>query len=215
MRALLASYRDVVLKYEALGLSLQQQLNGSSNISPRHLSVAAAAVSADDTNSIGYGLLQKLTRWGRSPSPSSSAATAVTSTTAAADGGGNSSEIAAALQGKVADHTLLHSLFGSAPQQPTALAHASTPRKLPPPPPLSSSSSAAAAAVRDDQATATVETTPVNLLGDLEETEGGEATALLDIDSSNLERGVGSPALGLLEHQQQQPPPPPPTESLI
>lgn len=103
--ALLAAYRDVVLKYEALSLVLQHQLREGSMPDGTSLadsyknvglgpSTAAQAVSA-----AAGGLLQKLTSWGRSPAGPG-----------ALDAG---SEHAAALQGKSGDPSLLHTLFGS------------------------------------------------------------------------------------------------------
>lgn len=99
VRALLASYRDLVFKFEALTLSLQQQVGGSGGgavagapVSPSQAGSQGTAVGASES------LLQRLTSWGRPASER--------------DG----PEAAAALQGKAAaggDHRLLTSLFGT------------------------------------------------------------------------------------------------------
>lgn len=116
MRTLLAAYRDLVLKYESLSLSLQRQVNagGSNNSGQLTASSSSGQLLAAQSLSGGAGaLFQKLTSWGRTASEK------VLSNAPERDGA--SGEAAAALRGKAAggDTRLLHSLFGSPHQQPS------------------------------------------------------------------------------------------------
>ena len=101
VRGLLASYRDVVLKYEALSLVLQQQVGstGAAGDGRQGSLLGAASAGVSSTAAAAAGaLMQRFASWGRA-----------SAAPVEADG----SEHAAALQGKSGDATLLHSLFGS------------------------------------------------------------------------------------------------------
>jgi hypothetical protein len=193
VRSLLAEYRDLVLKYEAVTLSIQQQVNQNSgmrlysrSISDQSrtlngatttggnllLGTTAAQGTGSITESAG-ALIQRLTNWGTSRSPSVQGRQVV------------AGETAAALQGKAAgagatgvDTRLLQSLFGS----PSNQVHTSR-QQLP----------------------------QLDLLGDLE-TEVNLTEIGGNVENNGM---VGSPALGLIEETQQQQPTAEITESLI
>jgi hypothetical protein len=177
VRCLLAEYRDLVLKYEAVTLSIQQQvgqgvdinnIHSRSTLSNHHQGPvgrsggAAATASGQGSGSISESagaLIQKLTSWGASRTPSGRQIGV----------DGESSEAAAALQGKTAgatgvDTRLLHSLFGSPSGQQKQ--------------------------ERQPQ---------LDLLGDLE-------TEVKLESNENNNSLLDSPALGLIEETQQAPP---------
>lgn len=181
VRSLLAEYRDLVFKYEALTLSLQQQVSQNGvetgrSLPSRGLSntnqgssgavtgggnflIASTSQSTGSISESAGSLIQKLASWGTNRSPSGRQLVME----------GSSSEAVAALKGKAAgvgaaagagvDARLLHSLFGSTSGQQR--------QQLP----------------------------QLDLLGDLEtevEGEGGENNEAL-----------GSPALGLIDETQR------------
>ena len=214
VRSLLAEYRDLVLKYEALTLSLQQQVgqSGPSTLSTRGITntnqgmlnattggsiLSAAAQSSGGLTESAGALIQKHTSWGASRSPSGRHLL-----------DGNSSEAAAALQGKAAaaatggagagttaagvmDTRLLQSLFGAPSSQQTSTAPQ---RKEGKDSPLSTPQS--------QQQQQQEELPQLDLLGDLETEVKGEGSGGDGGNVSN-DGGVGSPALGLIDQPQE------------
>jgi hypothetical protein len=187
--SLLAEYRDLVLKYEALTLSLQQQVSqngaevGNRNQIPSKglsnaissggnaLYIGNTAQSSGSISESAGSLIHKLASWGSNKSSSGRQLVADGSLSeAAADSKGKAADIGAvgasgrgSIGGTGVDTRLLHSLFGSNIGQQKQQQQQQAPE--------------------------------LDLLGDLEtevEGKGGENNEAL-----------GSPALGLLEETQQ------------
>lgn len=211
VRSLLAEYRDLVLKYEAVTLSLQQQVSNTqgrtsscgtrndysntnqglrtANVTNTGNFLLGTAQSSGGLTESAGALIQKLASWGASRTPSGRQLVDA----------GSSSEAAAALQGKAAaagargaspgnaptvDARLLQSLFGSPSGQQTTTA---AQRK---------DADVTYHSARQ-QRQQPLPASEVDLLGDLEtevKIEGG--------GGGGRENILGSPALGLIEGTQ-------------